>query len=91
MPAKELSQKTSSPSQGEGQSPGEVPSLTRQVLPHQVPPLPPPFSPSQVCSGSWDKDLKIVVGSVYASSAKRLINAARTENQFFKAEINNNN
>lgn len=49
------------------------------------------LSPIVAAAGSWGKDLKIVVGPVYASSAKRLINAAGTENQFFKAEINNNN
>lgn len=90
----ELSQrpgKTSIPGEGARRRHVEVSSLTRQDLPHQVPPLPPPSSSSRVCSRSWDKDLKIVVGPVYASSAKRLINAARTENQFFKAEINNNN
>lgn len=65
----------------------EMPSLTHQDLPHKVFALPSPSS----SSWSWGKDLKIVVGPVYASSAKRLINAARTENQFFKAEINNNN
>lgn len=63
------------------------PSLTHQGLPHEVSPLPSPPS----SSWSWGKDLKIVVSPVYASSAKRVINAARTENQFFKAEINNNN
>lgn len=49
------------------------------------------LAPIVAVAGSWGKDLKIVVGPVYASSAKRLINAAGTENQFFKAEINNNN
>lgn len=49
------------------------------------------LAPTVAAARSWGKDLKIVVGPVYASSAKRLINAAGTENQFFKAEINNNN
>lgn len=66
---------------------GEVPFVTHRIFPL----LPSPSFSSRVSSGSWDRDLKIVVGPVYASSAKRLINAAGTENQFLKAEINNNN
>lgn len=66
--------------QGQRPQPGQVCG--------SIPRHPPPTTAT---ARSWGEGLDTVVGSVYASSAKSLINAAGTENQFFKAEINNNN